>query len=101
MIAQDVPIDITDFLTDLRPQEMAPKTVTSYATDLRTAVRWFTTTPGEACAAALVTPTDLRNYRARLRPVERRAPATGRARELPTEGVTSLLATTIKPIIGG
>src|SRR5438552_3980995 len=96
------PVDIAAFVADLRRQEVAPTTVTSYATDLRAAARWFTDTTGEAFAAAVVTPTDLREYRAHLRTVERRAPATvnrrlaalrrfftwakatGRVRELPT-----------------
>jgi integrase/recombinase XerC len=108
MIDQDVPIDVTDFLADLRCQEVAPKTVSSYASDLRAVVRWFTAATGEAFNAATVTPTDLRDYRAHLRTVERRAPATvnrrlaalrrfftwakaiGRIRELPTEGVKGI-----------
>jgi site-specific recombinase XerD len=105
MIDQDIYRDITDFVADLWRQEVAPKTITSYTTDLRAVARWFTDTTGQAFAAAVVTPTDLRDYRAHLRTVQRRAPATvnrrlaalrrffvwakaiGRVRELPTEGV--------------
>ncbi len=115
MIDHDVPIDIADFLADLRRQEVAPKTVASYATDLCAAARWFTATTGEAFTAAAVTPTDLRDYRAHLRTVERRAPATvnrrlaalrrfftwakatGRARELATEGVKGIPSTPRAP----
>ena len=87
---------------------MAPKTVSSYASDLRGFARWFADATGEAFAAAAVTPTDVRDYRAHLRTVERRlaaivnrrlatlrrfftwAQATGRVRELPTEGVSGV-----------
>jgi integrase/recombinase XerD len=55
---------------------VAPKTVTSYATDLRAAARWFAATTGETFSAAAVTPTDLHDYRAHLRTIERRVPAT-------------------------
>lgn len=115
MIDQDLPIDISEFIADLRRQEVAPTTVTSYATDLRALARWFTATTGQAFAAAVVTPTDLRDYRAHLRTVECRAPATvnrrlaalrrfftwtkatGRARELPTEGVKGIPSTPRSP----
>jgi site-specific recombinase XerD len=115
MIDQDIPLDITEFLADLRRQEVAPKTVSSYATDLRAVARWFTATTGEAFAAAAVTPTDLRDYRAHLRTVERRAPATvnrrlaalrrfftwakatGRVRDVPTEGVKGIPSTPRTP----
>ena len=76
MIDHTEPVDIAAFVAALRRQEVAPATVTSYATDLRAAARWFADTTGEAFAAAAVTPTDLREYRAHLRTVERRAPAT-------------------------
>jgi integrase/recombinase XerC len=84
---------------------VAPKTVSSYHSDLRAFARWFGDTTGEAFAATAVTPTDVRDYRAHLRTVQRRpattvnrrlaalrrfftwAKGTGRVRELPTEGV--------------
>jgi hypothetical protein len=34
MIDHDVPVDITDFLADLRRQELAEKTITSYRADV-------------------------------------------------------------------
>jgi integrase/recombinase XerD len=104
-----------DFIADLQRQEVAPKTVTSYATDLRGFARWFRDSTGEAFTAAAVTPMDLREYRAHLRTVQRRAPATvnrrlaalrrfflwakatGRARELPTEGVKGIPSTPRAP----
>jgi site-specific recombinase XerD len=70
---------------------------------------------GEAFAAAAVTPTDLRDYRAYLRTVKRRAPATvnrrlaaprcfftwakatGRTRELSTEDVKGIPSTLRAP----
>ena len=105
MIDQELPIEITDFVADLRRQEVAEQTVANYRADLLSFARWFAETTGAAFAAAAVTPTDLRDYRAHLRTVQRRAPATvnrrlaalrrfftwakatDRARELPTEGV--------------
>lgn len=115
MIDQDTPADIIDFIADLRRQEVAAKTITSYAADLRGFARWFAETTGDAFAAAAVTPTDLRDHRAHLRTVQRRAPATinrrlaalrrffvwakatGRVRELPTEGVKGIPSTPRAP----
>ncbi len=101
----ETPQDITDFITELQRQEVAPRTVASYRSDLAGFARWFADSTGEAFAAAAVTPTDVREYRAHLRTVQRRpaatvnrrlaalrrffgwAQATGRVRELPTAGV--------------
>ena len=105
MIAQETPQDITDFVAELRRQEVAPTTVASYRSDLAGFARWFADSTGEAFGAARVTPTDVREYRAHLRTVQRRPAATvnrrlaalrrffgwaqaaGRVRELPTAGV--------------
>ena len=108
MIAQDTPPDLIAFVADLRRQEVAAKTVASYQSDLTGFARWFTDSTGEDFAAAAVTPTDVRDYKAHLRTIRRRqaatvnrrlaalrrffgwAKATGRIRELPTEGVTGV-----------
>ncbi len=105
MIAQDTPPDLVAFVADLRRQEVAAKTVESYQSDLTGFARWFTDSTGEEFTAAAVTPTDVRDYKAHLRTIRRRqaatvnrrlaalrrffgwAKATGRIRELPTEGV--------------
>ena len=105
MIAQGTPQDITDFVAELRRQEVAPKTVASYRSDLAGFARRFVDATGEDFGAARVTPTDVREYRAHLRAVQRRpaatvnrrlaalrrffgwAQATGRVRERPTAGV--------------
>ncbi len=115
MIDPEIPQDITDFVTELRRQEVAPKTVSSYASDLRGFARWFTDSTGEAFTAAAATPTDLREYRAHLRTVQRRPAATvnrrlaalrrfftwakaaERVRELPTEGVKGVPSTPRSP----
>ena len=105
MIAQETPPDFTAFLADLRRQEVAAKTVASYRSDLASFARWFADSTGDEFTAAAVTPTDVRDYKAHLRTVRRCqaatvnrrlaalrrffgwAKATGRIRELPTEGV--------------
>jgi integrase/recombinase XerC len=69
-------LDVTEFLAELRRQEAAPATVRSYAADLRAFARWFPDGTGEAFAAQAVTPTDLREYKAHLRAVERKQAAT-------------------------
>lgn len=115
MIDRDLPADISDFVADLRRQEVAEKTVTSYRSDMLGFARWQADTTGEAFAAPRITPTDLRDYRAHLRTVQRRAPATvnrrlaalrrfftwakatGRVRELPTEGVKGVPGTPRTP----
>ena len=108
MIAQDTPPDLVAFVADLRRQEVAPKTVASYRSDLTGFARWFTDSTGEEFTAVAVTPTDVRDYKAHLRTIRRRqaatvnrrlaalrrffswAKATGRIGELPTEGVTGV-----------
>src|SRR4051794_5868752 len=64
------------FLSELGRQEAAANTVAGYRADLALFARWFDATNDEACSAAAVTPTDIREYRGYLQNVERRAPAT-------------------------
>ena len=115
MIAQDIPQDITAFIAELQRQEVAPKTIASYRSDLYGFARWFTDSIGEAFTAAGVTPTDVRDYRGHLRTVQRRpaatvnrrlaalrrffgwAKATNRIRELPTEGVKGVPSVPLTP----
>jgi len=105
MIAETTTPDIDAFLADLRREEVAASTVETYRLDLRGFARWFTETLGEPFTARAVTPTDVRDYRAHLRTVERRqaatvnrklaalrrffvwAKATERVTEVPTAGV--------------
>jgi len=68
--------DIADFVAELSRQEVADKTVRSYASDLAHVARWFRETTGEPFRAAALTPTDVRDYKAHLVSVERRRPAT-------------------------
>ena len=75
-MTQERPLEIDEFLEDLRRQDAAPATVRNYAADLRHFARWFRDSTGERFAARAVTPTDLREYRAHLRTVERRQAAT-------------------------
>jgi site-specific recombinase XerD len=97
--------DITAFVAELSRQGMATKTVATYATDCTMFARWFTDSTGEPFAARAVTPTDVLDYKAQLRTVQRRqaatvnrrlaalrkfflwAQATGRIAELPTATV--------------
>src|ERR671916_416995 len=75
-MTQTVTDDLTDFITELTREEVGEKTVRAYRSDLAHFGRWFAGATGEAFAAAAVTPTDLRDYRAHLVGVERRQPAT-------------------------
>jgi site-specific recombinase XerD len=68
--------DITAFVAELGRQGMATKTVTTYATDLTMFARWFTDSTGEPFTARSVTPTDVLDYKAHLRTVQRRQAAT-------------------------
>src|SRR5919201_874380 len=97
--------DITAFVAELGRQGMAAKTVTTYTSDLVSFARWFSDSTGEAFRAAAVTPTDILDYKAHLRTVQRRqaatvnrrlaalrkfflwAQGTGRIAELPTAAV--------------
>jgi integrase/recombinase XerC len=68
--------ELDRFLADLEREGAAPKTRASYRADLAAFARWFEQSTGEACAAAAVTRTDVRDHKAALLTVEARAPAT-------------------------
>lgn len=109
-MSQDNPIDISDFVIELCRQGMADLTVASYQLDLVGFARWFHDSTGEPFGAGAVTPTDILEYKAHLRTVQRRTPATinrhlaalrkffvwakgaGRITELPTESVKGVPA---------
>ena len=115
MITETIPQDIIDFVTALQRQEVAPKTIASYRSDLLGFARWFTDSTSEAFTAGAVTPTDVRDYRAHLRTVQRRpaatvnrrlaalrrffgwAKATQRIRERPTDGVKGVPQVALTP----
>jgi len=75
MITDNIPQDVPDFVAELQRQEVAPTTITSYRSDLLGFARWFTDSTSETFTAAVVTPTDIRDYRAPLRTVQRRPAA--------------------------
>jgi site-specific recombinase XerD len=79
-MTQTLTDDTTDFLTELAREEVAPKTIRAYHSDLMHFGQWFAGSTGEAFTAAAVTPTDVRDYRAHLVGVERRQPATANRR---------------------
>jgi integrase/recombinase XerC len=72
----DHPTEIAQFLSRLTHEEAAAKTVANYRSDLSLFARWFRDTTGEDFAAAAVTPTDLREYRAFLLTHKQSSPAT-------------------------
>src|SRR6266571_5759593 len=102
--------ELEQFLKDLERQEPSPNTLISYRLDLVHFARWFAQTNSEPFSAAVVTPTDVREYRGYLLNVERRQPATvnrrltalrkffqwakaqGLIRDLPTEQVKGVSA---------
>jgi site-specific recombinase XerD len=114
-MTQTLTDDTTEFLTELAREEVAAKTIRAYRSDLTHFGRWFAGSTGEAFAAAAVTPTDLRDYRAHLIGVERRQPATvnrrlaalrrfflwakavGRCTEVVTDGVKGVPAAPRSP----
>lgn len=67
---------IEEFLIRLAHEEAAVKTVANYKIDLGLFARWVRETTGEDFAAAVVTPTDLRDYRSYLLTTKRSSPAT-------------------------
>src|ERR671933_2342569 len=114
MSKSDYP-DIASFIAELGRQGMADKTVTTYRSDLLSFARWFTESTGENFRAASVTPSDILDYKAHLRTVQRRqaatvnrrlaalrkfflwAQATGRIDELPTARVKGVPAAPRSP----
>src|SRR5919198_6507336 len=75
-MSHDTYPDITAFVAELSRQGMAAKTVATYATDCTMFARWFTESTGEPFSARAVTPTDVLDYKAHLRTVQRRQAAT-------------------------
>jgi site-specific recombinase XerD len=69
-------VDLTAFLVELARQEAAKKTIVNYRSDLLSFARWFHDATGEEFAAAAVTPTDIRDYKAFLQTTRGCAPAT-------------------------
>src|SRR3954465_3743030 len=67
---------IDRFTDELRRQEKSLNTTQSYRYDLVLFARWLEAINSQPFAAAAITPTDLREYRAFLLNVERRSPAT-------------------------
>src|SRR5919199_2033306 len=114
-MSQNTYPDITAFLAELRRLGMAEKTVATYATDCTMFARWFSDSTGEPFRVASVTPSDILDYKAHLRTVQRRqaatvnrrlaalrkfflwAQATGRIAELPTATVKGVPAAPRSP----
>jgi site-specific recombinase XerD len=76
MMRQDTYPPIIAFLDELRRQDLAATTIASYQSDLVAFARWFVETTGEAFTPKAVTTTDLLDYKAHLRTVQRRQAAT-------------------------
>jgi site-specific recombinase XerD len=109
-MSQDHYPDIAAFVAELGRQGMAAKTITTYTSDLVSCAKWFVDSTGEAFRAASVTPSDILDYKAHLRTVQRRraatvnrrlaalrkfflwAQGTGRIAELPTATVKGVPA---------
>lgn len=109
-MTEALPLDVDEFLCELRRQDASPATVRNYTADLRAFARWFREATGEPFVAQAVTPTDLRDYKGYLRTVEGRQAATvnrrlaalrrffgwakgaGKIAELPTETLKGLPA---------
>ena len=75
-MSQDAYADIAAFVAELTRQGMAEKTITTYQSDLLGFARWFSDSTGEPFRAASVTPSDILDYKAHLRTVQRRQAAT-------------------------
>ena len=76
MTQTDHPTELDQFLTRLAQEEAAAKTIANYQSDLSLFARWFRESTGEDFAAAAVTPTDLRDYRAYVLTTKQSSPAT-------------------------
>jgi site-specific recombinase XerD len=75
-MSQSITNELPEFLADLGRQDRAPKTISTYKVDLTAFAQWFASTLDEPFSARAVTPTDIRDYRAHLRTVQRHAAAT-------------------------
>jgi integrase/recombinase XerD len=73
---ETLPPTIDQFLQELRRQDLSQLTLVNYKADLVHFARWLKATIGEEFSPTVVTPTDVRAYRAFLITVERRSPAT-------------------------
>jgi site-specific recombinase XerD len=109
------PQTIQDFIGELERQEISALTRESYYYDLVNFASWYTSTNGEPFSPASIAPTDVRDYKAHLQTVEKRAPATinrrlaalrkffqwakaeGTVRELPTEPVKGIKRDPLSP----
>jgi site-specific recombinase XerD len=67
---------IGQFVQELRRQDLSPLTLVNYKSDLLRFSSWLKATTGDEFSPTTVTPTDIREYRAFLITVERRAPTT-------------------------
>ena len=75
-VPQTMSDDLAAFLGELQAEDLSVHTVRNYQVDLASFARWFTESTSEPFTAKAVTPTDVRDYKAHLVTVERRAPAT-------------------------
>jgi site-specific recombinase XerD len=107
--------EIDQFLQELERQQLAHYTIENYASDLRVFARFFTGSTGEEFQASNITPTDIRDFKARQLTVEQRSPATinrrlaslrkfflwakaeGLIKEIPTDPVKGVQSTPLAP----
>lgn len=68
-------MNLDPFLTYLRTQDRAGKTIDGYARDLAKFAAWFEQTTGRQPEPAIVTPVDIREYRQHLSHIRRMKPA--------------------------
>ena len=69
-------LEVAVFLESADHEGKSPSTTRAYRADLRVFARWFQQSNGEAFAAAAVTPTDIRSFRAYQQANRRLKPAT-------------------------
>ena len=70
------PDELLAFVEELRRQDVAPKTLVNYRSDVGQFAKWFEGSRGEAFAVAAITPTDIRDYRSYLMTSAGAKPAT-------------------------
>src|SRR5438067_12936721 len=75
-MSQKQPDTVANFYQELERQEASQLTIRNYRSDLSHFSRWFEGSLGESFSPTVVTPTDIRDYRAHLVTVEKRQPAT-------------------------